>query len=54
MNRVDQLVWNEQVFILNSNGAPFTFTRRPQFNVGGLVATLNVSDADFMHGGNLR
>ncbi len=52
MNRIDQLVWNEQVFILNSNGAPFT--RRPQFNVGGLVATLNVSDADFMHGGNLR
>ena len=54
MDRDDRRVWNGQVFILNSNGAPFTFTRRPRLNGGGLVAPLSVSDADFMAGRNLR
>ena len=52
MNRVDRRVWSGQVFILNSSGA--LFTRRPQLNVGSLVAPLSVSDADFMAGRNLQ
>ena len=52
MDRDDRRVWNGQVFIPNSNGA--LFTRRPRLNGGGLVATLSVSDADFMAGRNLR
>ncbi|HEY6926850.1 MAG TPA: filamentous hemagglutinin N-terminal domain-containing protein, partial [Steroidobacteraceae bacterium] len=43
------LIANGQVFLINPNG--ILFSRTAQVNVRGLVAsTLNVTDADFLHG----